>query len=297
MKLSIIIVNYQSEEVIGICLKSIEQYCTSIDYEIIVVNNGIENETLKIICDKYSRCCLIHSKENLGFAKANNIGIEHANGEYLLFLNPDTVIFDDVVGPMIRHFEENLNVGICSCQIVDSQHQLIKSFGRFPRPFKTWLAIVHFPSICRQEMELKHSITVDWISGVALLMRKHDILKIGCWDEHFFLYYEDVALNHLIHKELGLQSCIIPIRAIMHQRNYSTSKNKYNAFICLERLRSWIYYLRKYQQLRELGIYFYKIMVVGVEALKMAVRYCVRSHDLVRRRKLFGRIVKLIWSF
>ena len=170
---SFIIVNYNTAGLTKACLESIFRFCNEADFEIILVDNNSLKADLNILETEFkNKIKIISNNKNLGFAKANNQGARIASGDYLFFLNSDTVINQDVLNPLKGFFENNDQVGILAPRLI------LKNGTDQPHAFAYQ----------------KKSIELTWVSGAALVIRRNLFIKIGGWEEKFFMYFEDVDL-------------------------------------------------------------------------------------------------------
>jgi GT2 family glycosyltransferase len=239
MLLSIIIVNYNQEKYLYECVSSIKKYL-SCEYEIIVVNNSDES------C-KITGINLIKS-ENKGYSFANNIGVNSASGEYLLFLNPDTLFTKDISGVLFTQIKDMtfgcIGLGLCN---TDKSYQL--SFG-VDNTFrgeiankKQELAVKYKSAEVIEKLNIDYNTikTVDWVSGAAMLTRKEDFIRIGKFDERYFLYYEDTDLC-LRFKLAGYNNYYLPHTEIIHLKGENTQENFYSETYYYAKESQLIYY-------------------------------------------------------
>ncbi|HEY6906731.1 MAG TPA: glycosyltransferase family 2 protein, partial [Ignavibacteriaceae bacterium] len=119
MDLSIIIVNYNVKEFLQNLIHSIRKAGTSLNYEIIIVDNSSSDGSVDFISEKFPDVTLISNKENLGFGKANNQALKIAKGHYILIINPDSIVSEDTLTKMISFFENNPSVGLAGCKILN----------------------------------------------------------------------------------------------------------------------------------------------------------------------------------
>jgi GT2 family glycosyltransferase len=209
MDLSIIIVSFNTKEVTLACLNSIVKNTQGIKYEIIVIdNNSIDGsvEALKKLPNKALR--VVENKKNLGFAAANNQGIKAAHGRYLLFLNSDTLIKDDLFREMVAWLDREPEIGIATCALHNKDGSLQGTGGYFPTLLRvfSWMTIedipfidkliksfhpLHSKSLFRNEHFYKRKRHLDWLTGAFLLVRRQVTDDIGGWDEQYFMYAED----------------------------------------------------------------------------------------------------------
>lgn len=211
---SFIIVSFNTAELTANCLRSLLLNTSRNDREIIVVDNASSDNSRTLLAAEFGENIkLIINPANLGFATANNIGARSARGDILFFLNSDTIINSDIIGPLKNVLDNNQKLGIISPVLLLSDGQ--------PQPF----AYGYFPdliSVFLQKMYLsdKFKISgkirlVDWVSGAALIIRKDIFEDIGAWDEKFFLYFEDIDLCRRV-KKAGLDVAVIDEIFVTH---------------------------------------------------------------------------------
>lgn len=231
MELSIVIVSFNTSDFLRGCLKSIKRHSKAIDYEIIVVDNASSDDSVEV--SKYFGAKVIANKKNLGFAAANNQGIKVAKGEFVLFLNSDTFIKDNVLGEMVSFLKKNPKIGVTSCRLKNSDGSTQATGGYFPDLLRvfSWMTIQDFPFVdkvilpfhplhskstfARGEEFYKTKKNLDWVTGAFLLARKDVLSKVGGWDETYFMYVEEVDLCFKI-KRLGYSVWYDPKWSIVH---------------------------------------------------------------------------------
>lgn len=229
MKLSIIIVNFNTREFLENCIKSIDRFSGNLDFEIIVIDNAsaeelrIKNWKLKIK--------LIKNKKNIGFAAANNQGIKQAKGDYILLLNPDTLVQDKVLSLMINFMEQNPRVGISTCRVNLVNGELDDACHRgFPAP---WNAFCQFSGLSAifssskslngyhlgfRDLDKTHEI--DACAGAFMLVRRSTGREVKWLDEDYFWYGEDIDFCFRV-KEAGWKIMFIPDVSITHYKGIS----------------------------------------------------------------------------
>lgn len=203
MKLSIIFVNYKSADLIIDCIQSIKT-STSLNYEIIVVDNASNDNSQQIITDKFSEIKWIQMQYNSGFARANNQGIKIATGEYILLLNSDTIILDNALDKMYEFMQQNHNASAGSVQLLNADLTPQNAGNYFVKgginvlltlPILNTITknIGNLFKIKKPSIVQSQSINnVDWISGAFMFVRKSIIDKSGLLDEDFFLFSEEI---------------------------------------------------------------------------------------------------------
>jgi GT2 family glycosyltransferase len=196
MKLSIIIVHYNTPELLQNCIDSINQTSKGVEYEIVVVDNASQKKI-----DKSSlNIKLIQNKKNLGFAEANNQGIRVAKGEYILLLNSDTIFKDNILSEMITWLSSHKQVGVVSCGLANEDGSLQRNGGSFPNLLTVffWMFFIEDVPFISQVLPTyhpkpsSHSRDLDWVTGAFMLMSRDAVEDAGLMPEDYFMYTEDV---------------------------------------------------------------------------------------------------------
>lgn len=230
LKLSIIIVNYNTKDLLSACLTSLFAYKKKEDqWEIIVVDNASTDGSLDEV--KSQKIHLIANKVNLGFAAANNQGIRYAKGDYILLLNSDTEVRKGTIQTMLMYLESHQSIHVATCRVELPDGSLDPACHRgFPTP---WAASTYFFGLERllphsklfsqyhegyKDMTKEH--TVDCISGAFFLIRRKIIEKVGLLDEAFFMYGEDIDWCFRI-GQAGYSIGFYPSVSILHRKKQS----------------------------------------------------------------------------
>lgn len=227
MRLSIIIVNYKSKSYLQRCIESIhENVSEGLDFEIIVVNN--EQLTLNLDLKNLTELNIINNIENQGFGKGNNTGASKAKGEYLFFLNPDTILEDNTPAQLIAQLDKNGNIGVIGPKIIEFNRKR-------PQPWtcgkRSTLWGILFKNTINKPWNKKTEREVDWVSGTALMIRRELFKEVGGFDENIFMYFEDQDLC-LQTKKLGKKVLFYPNSHIIHfdGKSWSNDSQKKKAF-------------------------------------------------------------------
>ncbi|MFZ2975159.1 MAG: glycosyltransferase family 2 protein [Candidatus Moraniibacteriota bacterium] len=238
--ISIIIVNYRSKTYLDKCLFSIDKHSFNEDLEIIVINND-QKEKLMDLVERYPRVKLYQNKKNMGFGAACNFGARKAQGEKLLFLNPDTQFLNNYIREILIKIQKYQNVAIIGPRLITDEGKTQEwSTGKetnFIQIIKNNLWMTE----SRYFWESKNDIFVDWVSGAAMFIKKDVFDKIGGFDEKFFMYGEDMDLCAQA-RELGYDILYSPELTILHSGGKSRKsliKQKIQFF------KSSLYYLAK----------------------------------------------------
>lgn len=234
IKLSIIIVGFNIKEYVILCLRSILAQEPSFPFEIIYVDNCSTDGTVPLLKNLSFKIKILEMKKNLGFARANNFAAKESGGEYLLFLNPDTEIFDDSLTRMVTYLEKHPEIGILGPKLVNNRKMdlQISSVGRLDSLtalFAFSFLNKYFPN---NSFSRKYFLS-DWdrnsikevgvVSGAAILINKDLFKKIGGFDEQYFMYFEENDLCLAVEK-LGKKVVYFPEAKIIHYLSRATAK-------------------------------------------------------------------------
>lgn len=236
-KLSVVIVSYNTKQLLNDCIDSVKKADHPAGgLEIIVVDNNSPDDSVQMIKQKYPKVKLIANKDNTGFAAANNQGVEISTGQYVLFLNSDTVVHQDSFTKPLKYLDKNPQVGALTVRLeLASGHIDPDNHRGFPTP---WTSITHFTHLDRlfpqsklfnryyksyQNFNQTHSIEVA--AGSYLLMKKDLFLKIGAWCEDYFFYGEDIDLCYRVH-QAGKDIVYFPHTTVMHYKGASSGLRK-----------------------------------------------------------------------
>jgi GT2 family glycosyltransferase len=226
---SIIIVNYKTHDLVLDCIHSIIDKTIGIIFEIIVVDNDSNDRSGELIKSKFPEVIFIQSGSNLGFGKANNLGIEISRGRNILFLNSDTLLVNNAVKILSSYLDSNEDVGVCGGNLYDLNHNHIHSFTRrFPGIYMELDAIFNFKIsklLKKETTSFNLSLTpikVSYICGADMMVRKDILDKVGFFDPDFFLYFEETELSYRITKA-GYNLHNVPFAKIIHLEGASQS--------------------------------------------------------------------------
>jgi O-antigen biosynthesis protein len=209
MKLSVIIVNYNVKYFLEQCLKSVFNSGKDIAMEVIVVDNNSVDDSVQMVKEKFPQVILIANKENTGFSKANNQAIKKSSGEYVLLLNPDTVVEDNTFIRIVDFMDKTPDAGGLGVKMIDGKGVFLPESKRgLPTPsvafYKIFGLSTLFPPIQGiwkyhlgfLDNDKLHQ--VDVLSGAFMLLRRETLDKTGLLDETFFMYGEDIDLSYRI---------------------------------------------------------------------------------------------------
>ena len=253
VKLSIVIINWNTCELLRQCLASICVPHMPVAYEIIVVDNASSDDSVNMLKKEYPVAKIIQNSANVGFARANNQAFECVQGEYVLLLNSDTIVQDVMTfTEWLNFMDTNADVGLSGCRLVfkNGKHQ-VGDAGYKPTLasvfFHSFFFSKLFPKWCRGIFLTADSCStaqyVDWVCGACMLIRRLILKEIGGLDEQNFMYAEDVELGCRVRKK-GYRVAYMPSIKNIHLRGGSEESNG-KAASCI-----WLINLRRlYKQL------------------------------------------------
>lgn len=220
--ISIIIPSWNTAEITLKCVQSINKYINS--PEIIVVDNGSNDNSVKLL-SKEKNVKVIENKSNLGFSKANNIGLKHASNEFVLFMNSDIELIDDSINSLLNYFTDKENIGIIGPKFLNPD--LTPQASVFPKQsainaFKEFY-LNKKNSYSKYIPKGDNPIKVWAISGGFILTRKSFFKSIGAWNEKYFFYFEDMDLCRKVNKT-GKDVIYYPKCKIIHRHGASGVK-------------------------------------------------------------------------
>ena len=230
MKLSIIIVNYNVHYFLEQCLLSVQAALRGIKGEIIVVDNVSSDGSCTMVKNNFSDVILIENKENVGFSKANNQGVALAKGEYVLILNPDTVVAEDTFSKIIYQADLQTNLGMLGVQLVDGTGQFLPESKRgIPTPKVSFNKMFGISNPDKGKYYATHltkdqSGAIDILVGAFMLMQRAKYNEVGGFDEAYFMYGEDIDLSYKFLKK-GYTNYYYAKSQIIHYKGESTAKN------------------------------------------------------------------------
>ena len=235
MDISIVIVNYNVKYFLELCLDSCLAALQQIDGEIIVVDNASSDGSVEFVKENYEDVKLLAQEENLGFSVANNVGIKQCSSEYILILNPDTVLAEDCLEKALDFIKEREDVGALGGMLIDGSGKFLPESKRsLPTPAVAFYKMFGLSKLFPKSRTfgkyhlgyLSNTETneVDVLAGCFMLVRKSMLDKIGMLDEQFFMYGEDIDLSYRIAKA-NYKNIYFPESKLIHFKGESTKKD------------------------------------------------------------------------
>ena len=235
-ELSICILALNSRDLLQDCLNSIRQFPPDGDYEILIADNGSDDGTVDMLHEEFPEIPLILNKENLGFTKPNNQMLHLAKGDFLLLLNPDTLLKEDCFNPQIRYLEANPQVGVSIPKVLNGDgsfqrqsrrgeatpEEVIGYFFKLTKIFPKSKALNGYLMSWLPEDEIAE---VKAVSGSCMFIRRETWEQVGDFDEQFFAYQEDSDFCMRV-REKGWKVMYVPISSIIHYGGEGGSKSQ-----------------------------------------------------------------------
>jgi O-antigen biosynthesis protein len=238
MKLSVIIVNYNVKHFLEQCLHSVYKAANRIETEIFVVDNNSVDGSAQLVREKFPDLHFIENKENVGFSRANNQAIRKATGEYILLLNPDTVVEEDTFTKVTGFMDNHPEAGGLGIKMIDGKGNFLPESKRgLPTPWVAFYKMFGLAKLFPKSRKFgKYHLSylnpneiheIEILAGAFMLLRKKALDKVGLLDEDFFMYGEDIDLSYRIIQG-GYKNYYFPETTIIHYKGESTKKGSLN---------------------------------------------------------------------
>lgn len=234
MDISIVIVNYNTSRLLDECISSIKRE-TSCQYEIFVVDNASQDDSVEMLHRKHPEVNLIENDRNVGFARANNQGFKRACGKYFFMLNPDTLILDGAIDKLFEYMEHHPQAGVCGPKNLDPDMNLQYNCDHYPSLWNDFVQYTRldaaFPHIRLFNLSrmrywnYSELQAVDRIVGCSLLIRSDIFKKVGGLDDNYFMYFEETDLCYRIGR-MGYKIIYYPNAAIIHYGGESSKSSE-----------------------------------------------------------------------
>ena len=236
MKLSVIIVNYNVKHYAEQCLLSVRKALRGIEADVIVVDNHSHDGSAEYLAKRFPEVHVVSSNHNLGFARANNMAIRRSQGEYVLLLNPDTIVGERTLAEVLRFMDAHPDAGSLGVRMLDARGNKAKESRRgLPSPMVAFYKMTGLCSRFPRHRRLGHYYmgNLSWdepgrievVSGAFDLLRRSALDKVGLLDEDFFMYGEDIDLSYRVLKG-GYHNYYYPV-SILHYKGESTHKSSF----------------------------------------------------------------------
>ncbi len=254
MDASIIIVNWNTKDILCDCLRSIYEQAGEVDFEVIVIDNASTDSSAEMVKKEFPQVILIENLENRGFAAANNQGMALAQGRYVLLLNSDTIVLNDAIVKTVSFANAHLDAAVVGCRVLNPNRTLQPTCFMFPSVLNMALSSSYlyklFPKnkfFGREQMtwwNRDEAREVDVVSGCFMLVRRKAIEQVGLMDEQFFMYAEETDWCYRF-KQSGWKILFTPDAEIIHLHKASTKQIK--PLMVLQLRGSILLFLKKHR--------------------------------------------------
>ncbi len=230
MDLSVVIVNFNVQFFLEQCILSVQAASKNLKTEIIVVDNNSNDGSCKLLKEKYPSVVLIENKKNIGFSKATNQGVKIATGEYVLILNPDTVVAEDTFIQLLSFAKQKQNLGILGVKLIDGSGNFLPESKRgIPIPKVAFnklfgISSTHTGKYYATHLNEDESGVVDVLVGAFMFLKRTVYNEVNGFDEAYFMYGEDIDLSYKILKK-GYQNYYYAQTQVLHYKGESTTKD------------------------------------------------------------------------
>ncbi len=226
-KVSIVIVSYNVCQLLDECLQSVERALEGIEGDIFVIDNKSTDGTVDTLQPRHPEVHFVANKENVGFACANNQAIRMSDSEYVLLLNPDTVVYEPTIRETLRFLDEHPQAGGAGVRMLTREGTPAPESRRaIPTPWVSMLKMLGFTKrYYMSHLSWDKPGRIEVISGAYCMLRRKALDQVGLLDEDFFMYGEDIDLSYRLLKG-GWQNWYLPLD-IIHYKGESTQKTSF----------------------------------------------------------------------
>jgi GT2 family glycosyltransferase len=289
--LFIIIVNWNTADLLKNCLGSILDSIVSIDYKICVVDNSSVDNSIELIRNQFPNVFLIENSVNRGYSAANNQALRIADGRYILLLNSDTILKKGSIDELVKYANDHPTVGIIGPKLLNAKNEIEESSGNFPSLERSFSRVlIHNGFLHPIIRESRFPYEVDYVNGACMLVRKKVIDETGLLDEDFFMYGEDIDYCFRA-KKLGWKVIYHSGVEIYHLKNSSGIMKWGASRIAAHRIAERLFY-EKHYSIIQLILFDAKVLLFSI--LKI-VMHELMSIIFVSDREIHRQFIKSYW--
>lgn len=293
MKLSIILVNYNTVNLTRQCLQSIYNYLNCMDYEVILVDNSSSDGSVECIKNEFPNVIIIANQTNLGFGKANNQAFKIAKGEYVFLLNTDTIIVDNSIQKLVLFLDEHKEISIVGGQLLDLNRKPTHSYSMaFPSIWWEIRLLIYpilslFKWYYNYKIQKKGYLEVAYITGADMMLRRENLEAIGYFDEDFFMYFEETDLSYRFAKN-KYRSVYYPNAEIIHLEGASfTFREK----------RERLYYASRKLYYEKHHTKFYSNIANMIHTIVLHILYIIGVIFRLKTKNIYLQRIKLFKDY
>jgi GT2 family glycosyltransferase len=303
-RVSVVIVVWNAKKYVLECLDSLREHCGEACPEIIVVDNASTDGTPELVAQLYPEVKLIRNSENLGFAKANNIGIAQTSGEYVCLVNSDVKFLDNCISPMVEYLSKNPAVAVVGPKMLAPDGRVWRSTMRFPTIWNHFSRALGldiafkgsrwFGGLLMADFDHRTTTPVEVLNGWFVVVRRRAMERVGLLDPQFFMYGEDVDWCYRFH-QAGEGVVFFAEAGAIHYGGASSSHAPLRFYLELYRA-TWQYWRKHHGTLAQLGFLAAFSVHHAIRLLGSAVIYlCLPSQRPNTATKFKRSLACLQW--
>ena len=278
MDVSVIIVNYNTLQMTKDCIDSVIEKTTDVEYEIILVDNASTDGSREFF-KNYRGITYIYNEKNLGFGAANNTGAKTSTGDFLFFLNSDTLFKNNALLIFYRSYASNTlnNIGFLGCALVDAHGEINGSGCKFPSIIRELLTICRLNIFLKKRIgQTKKPYPIDYVLGADMFVSRHLFEKLHGFDEQFFMYYEESDLQKRS-VSIGYLNYIIDGPIIIHLEGKSSNGLTLNKRLMIN--NSKFKYFKKHNDSLSYFVFRFIYALLGLRVL-ISKRLSIREKNV-----------------
>jgi len=272
MDLSIVIVNWNTRDVLSQCLESIYGALPEQEIRVFVVDNASSDGSSDMVRERFPQVYLVENSQNVGFARANNQAIRNSHGRYVLLLNSDTIVKPGALDALVDFMDTHPQAGASGARLLNPDGSLQYSCSPAPSLAGEFKRLFHLPGVrpdgyySMHEWDQSQARQVDVILGACLMLRRQALDQIGLLDEDYFIYSEEVDLCHRI-KSAGWKLYWVPQAQVMHLGGQSTRQVSEAMFLRLYQAK--LIYFRKHHGRWQ--AFLYKLIIMAAALFRLCL--------------------------
>lgn len=259
MDVSVIILNYKTKELLRRCIEHVRRSSRDIQYEVIVVDNASKDGSVQMVQSAFPDVRIYEMEQNRGFAAGMNFGMRHANGRYMLLMNPDVQVEPNTMQKLLAFLHHEPTVALVGPKLINRDGSTQLSCFRFPSflvplyrrsPLgRAWFARTKLRRYLMSTWDHLENRPVDWVLGACMMVRRSALERVGMMDERFFLYFEDTDWCRRFWRSGYRVYYLADAHVLHHHRRLSAESPGIAGIFSYPtrvHIRSWMKYLRKY---------------------------------------------------
>jgi N-acetylglucosaminyl-diphospho-decaprenol L-rhamnosyltransferase len=270
MNLSVIIVSWNTRELLAQCLESLYSSVNKADFEVFVIDNASSDNSPAMVRERFPEVRLIENQQNLGFARANNQAIQNSHADYVLLLNSDTIVKPGAIDALVEFMQAHTRAGACGPRLLNQDGSLQFSCSPAPTLGSEFKRMFHLPGVrpdgyyAMQSWDQSIARQVDVILGACLMLRRRALDQVGPLDEEYFIYSEEVDLCHRL-QSVGWELYWVPQGEVVHLGGQSTRQVSEVMFLRLYQAK--LIYFRKQHGRRQ--AFLYKLIIMAAALFRL----------------------------